>query len=388
MKTLGFIVRLLLLILVLTLLLGMISCAKSSDPEPEARFPVLEVSGSHYEIGYAVGERFQYQISESFSAMQKVFSTVEPLISQDPERFYTRYLDKVRDTFPQFIEELEGMADGSGLPFEKFFMATMITEYIYLIGLKSQEGAAGCSTVSFVRDGRLFLAHNEDGDYRMKNLVFIVKAHPTGKPSFISFGLPGLVLSVGPAMNDAGIFYTGNYVTGTEFREGGIPYAFIERSLMEATTMEEAIAKATIAERAYCYHINIASKNDGRIVSLEVSPSTHYREEVNGFFVHTNHFIQPGMTEFTLSNPNSESRLQVLKELTGAYQNRLDEVTGDLLTEFLSSHEQWINSPCSHGDAENHISATLGSTLFNVTAGTWRISYNNPCNKKFQMVGF
>ena len=365
-------------------------CRESDDPPPEpiTYFPVLEVSGSHYEIGYAIGETFKSKISTSFSALQNIYNLIDTLISTDQERFYDQYLDTVTKTYPHFIQELQGMADGSNLPFRNFFISSMIPEYVHLLGLKNHEGVTGCSTVSFVHDGKLFLSHNEDGNYLLKDLLFIVKAHPTGKPSFNNLVLPGLILSVAPAMNDAGIFYSGNYVTGTEFVEGGIPYAFVERSIMEATTMDEAIAKVTNTGVAYCFHINIASGNDERIVSLEVTPDKYYMEEVDGFFVHTNHFIQPGMTQYTIPNTNSESRYEVLKNLSDTFANQQGEVTGDLLTEFLSSHEQWINSPCSHGNAENHISATLGSTLFDITAGTWRISFNNPCEKKFQTIEF
>jgi len=218
--------------------------------------------------------------------------------------------------------------------------------------------------------------------------MFIVKGHPTGKPSFIGFCHPGSVMCIGPAMNDAGIFYSGNYVTGTEFQEGGIPSAFIERSLMEARTLDEAIQKATISNRAYCYHVNLASRDAAKVVSLEVSPSTYYLYEVDGLFVHTNHFFQPGMETLSVPNGNSESRLEVLSGLTNAYAGRLGDVYGDLLTQFLSSHDQYPDSPCSHGGEDVHISQTLGNTLFDVNNGTWRISYNNPCQRRFQTVGF
>ena len=63
----------------------------------------------------------------------------------------------------------------------------------------------------------------------------------------------------------------------------------------------------------------------------------------------------------------------------------MNEVTGYLFTGFLSNHDQWINSSCSHGNAENRISATLGSTLFDVANGIWRISYNNPVRGNSKM---
>lgn len=336
--------------MILAILLAyFLSCKQKStpDPEPVTWFPVLEASGTHYQIGHAIGMRFKPQIAAAFSAMQGIINLADTLIAQDPDRFYQCYVDTVQSVYPQFIEELQGMADATGLPFRTFFIECMIPEYIHLLGFTDHSFDLGCSTVSFFHDGAILLAHNEDGNLQLKERMYIVKAHPTGKPAFVSFCYPGLVMGVAPAMNDRGIFYSGNYVTGTEFREGGIPSSFIERSLMEATTMDEAISRATIPSGAYCFHVNIASADEGRLVGIEVTPFTFYLKEVQGFYIHTNHFVQPGITGNTVENVNTISRYEVLENLSGGYSSRLEEVTGDLLTEFLSSHDQWINSPCS-----------------------------------------
>ena len=114
----------LLIIFALGFSIGLISCKKKSDPDqpPVSYFPVLEVSGSHYNIGYAIGKQFQPQIAASFTSMQGLMSLVDDLITQDSNRFYQCYVDTVRSLYPQFIEELEGMADGSGFPFRNFFI--------------------------------------------------------------------------------------------------------------------------------------------------------------------------------------------------------------------------------------------------------------------------
>ncbi|MBW1784205.1 MAG: hypothetical protein JRL30_26125 [Deltaproteobacteria bacterium] len=359
-----------------------------SDSGTTTYFSVLEVSGSHYEIGHAVGTTFKERIQKSFESQGAMMSMIEAFIDTDRERFYTQYVEAVQALYPQYIEELQGMADGSGFDFEKFMITSMLPEYIFLMTLPAIDQPRGCSTVSYSYEGKVYLTHNEDGAYSLHDLMFIVKGHPTGKPSFIGFCHPGAVMCIGPSMNDAGIFYSGNYVTGTEFQEGGIPSSFIERSLMEAQTLDEAIQKATISNRAYCCHINLASRDASKVVSLEIAPSTYYLYEVDGLFVHTNHFFQPGMAAYSVPNENSESRLEVLVDLTDAYADRLGDVYGDLLAQFLSSHDHYPNSPCSHGKDDPHISQTLGSTLFDVNNGTWRISYNNPCERKYQMVGF
>jgi len=126
--------------------------------------------------------------------------------------------------------------------------------------------------------------------------------------------------------------------------------------------------------------VNLASRNDAKVVSLEVAPSTYYLQEVKGLFEHTNHFFQPGMETFSVQDANSISRLQVLNGLADAYTVRLDDVYGDLLTQFLSSHDNWPDSPCVHAQTED--GGQPWKHTLDVNNGTWRIAYNNPCERK------
>jgi isopenicillin-N N-acyltransferase like protein len=359
-----------------------------SNVNPTEYFKVIEVSGTHYEIGYQIGENLKNEISEAFIRADYLFNIVDEIIAQDSVSLYWGFVNAVNEKYPQFIEELNGMADGSGLPFKKFMILSTISEYIGMLQNGDLKSPLGCSSVLFSKDGLMYLSHNEDGSYDNGDIMSIVKVHPTGKPSFINFYYPGMVLGVAPAMNDEGIFYSGNYINGTEVNVGGIPNSFIQRSLMEAENLNEAISLATITDRAYCFNVNIASKMDGKMVTIEVAPSAFFLQEVDGFFVHTNHFYQEGMESLSVPDGNSISRYSVLKGLTDGYASKLNLVEGDLLTEFLSSHEGAPDSPCSHGGEGVAQAQTLGSTLFDIEAGTWRISYLNPCENKFQMIKF
>ncbi len=354
------------------------------QPDPIAYFPVLEVSGSHYEIGYAIGETFKFQISEAFNRTADMMGFVEAFIAQDSALLYAPFVDVVEQNYPQFMEELRGMSDASGIAFEKFMVFSCISEYIAIIGNSKLKSFIGCSSLSYKANGQLFLAHNEDGQGIFYDLMFVLKAHPEGKPSFISFCYPGMIPCVAPAMNDAGIFYSGNYINGKEVLVGGMPNSFIQRSLMEAHTMDEALNMALINNRASCCHLNLASKSDQQIMSIELSPSKSYVYELeDGFFVHTNHFIQPGMTDLCSADSNSISRFVVLDSLCAACIPS-EAIDGELLTDFLSSHAHAPNAPCAHGFSNGITGQTLGSTLFDINKNSWRISYNNPCEKKFQ----
>ncbi|NOY49903.1 MAG: hypothetical protein GXO88_04990, partial [Chlorobi bacterium] len=359
-----------------------------TETAPVSYFPVLEVSGSNYEIGKAIGSTFKLQITELFDRSSEIYSYIESFIAQDTNKYYYSFLDKVQANYPQFVEELQGMADGSGFPLKKFMIYSTFSEYVALLQNPQVRNLTGCSSVSYFENGKFFLAHNEDGAPIFNDIMFIVKARPTDKPAFISFCYPGMLMGVAPSMNDHGIFYSGNYISGKQINIGGIPNSFIQRSLMEATNMDEAIAKATIPDRAYCFHVNIASYSDQKMVGIEVAPSKYYIQQVDGWYVHTNHFFQTGMDSLCYEDLNSLSRYELLTSLANDYSVNSVPAEGSLLTDFLSSHENSPDSPCAHGASNGITGQTLGSTLFDINEGSWRISYGNPCERKFQEIKF
>ena len=53
--------KLYLSIVPILLLMVFFSCKSNNKPAPITYFPVLEISGSHYEIEKAIGETFLYQ---------------------------------------------------------------------------------------------------------------------------------------------------------------------------------------------------------------------------------------------------------------------------------------------------------------------------------------
>jgi len=103
---------------------------ESPKPKPITYFPVLEASGSNYDIGFAIGKTFKSNISKSLTGMQNIYSLIDTLISTDPDRFYQQYVDTVSKIYPQFIDEIQGMADGSGFTFRALFISSMVPEYV------------------------------------------------------------------------------------------------------------------------------------------------------------------------------------------------------------------------------------------------------------------
>ena len=368
------------------------SCKKSNDvitPVNQPHFKYLEVSGTNYEVGKQIGEYFSDKIIASHVGIKDLLDAVKSIVQADPATFYDPFLTAAQNHFPDYVDEIQGIADGAGLSFQDVMISNLFMEILYyyfeLTGdLKYTFGGNfGCSTVSYSKDWKLYLAHNEDLFTSFLDCMYVVKIKVPGKPEFITLSYPGLLPGIPPGMNEAGIVQSGNDICGLHI-EPSVPLAFHFRSVLDATSLDDAKDRASFPHRARTMNHNIGSFVEDKIISVEAAPLKNQTHVVDGFYVHTNHYILSEMTDIPIDPSgleSSESRFNILTSKAQAYADKPDEVTGELITSFLSSHDGSL-PPCvhDHGDA-----STLAHSLFDFDKKTWNLYFSNPCLKNAKL---
>src|SRR5690349_3479645 len=83
--------------------------------------PLIEVSGSHREMGCQLGEAAREQIQHSVAnarvLIDAAYNTLE--LTWDGARIQARkYLPFAEERYPQYVDELRGMAEGADIPFD------------------------------------------------------------------------------------------------------------------------------------------------------------------------------------------------------------------------------------------------------------------------------
>ena len=341
-------------------------------------FPYLEISGNHYQIGYAIGDHFSREIRDSLKRRQAWFSELKRWVDQDKSQTFNSLKAKAEAHFPALIDELTGMSAGSGIPFDDLFLINIKAE----IGAKNRalKDPPGCSTITLIQGNQKWLFHNEDGDIAYRDLMFVVKATLPSGVTLLSLCYPGHLMGNGPSMNSHGIIQTTNFIYGLHCRTG-IPRYFLGRAVLEAASLEDAVAMVTRQDRAYSYHHNLASTDENRILSIEVTPEHHHIEEPASLYVHTNHLILEGMKSFPQDNEyvrsSSLSRYDVIA--TALANVSATKPTGNnTVFNILSSHENSPYSPCRHPRGEVR-GVTLATAVIDVTRGTMTLYKGNPC---------
>jgi len=387
--------RLIIFISILGILLFSIAGCKLFQCEPTDEveyFPVLGINAAdNYDLGYKIGQGFSNQINIAIERQADLIATVQYIISFDSTYFYHNLVDAAEAAFPEYINELQGIADGAEVPFEILMTLNLfgdvIALYYGLPGVESievPESTLGCSTVSYSYDGTQYLAHNEDGMAELHDLMGVVRAKLPGKPEMINLYYPGLIPGVGPSMTEAGLAFSGNYIQSLQGNPAGVPHLFIFRSLLDALSVDESISMIEDVLTCNYLHINIASRIENRIVSVEKAENTTTIYEVDELYTHTNHFIQDEMLGFAIDyDATTLDRYTTLTNMINIYENDPGCVTCDILHGFLC---EVAAEPDTTGGITGGM--TLGSSIINLETGKWKLLFNNPIDNLSQILFF
>ena len=360
------------------------ACRKSGQsasvrylPETEKTYPMIEVRGDYYDIGYFSGK---YMSNQFHAIMEKRKDWVDGLNefykSDSGSKFVGGLKNALAKAYPQFIDEINGMAAGSEIDPDLMFAMSVKSE-ISAYGYENP----GCSTIYYNDGMSNWLFQNEDGEAAYNDEMYVLKAHPPSGVSFAAFVYPGLIPGVAPGFNSAGVVHSSNFIGCLKPRIG-IPRYFLARACLEAKSLDDAFATATREGRAFPWHHNLASMNTGRYISLETLPEGEYNyTEPEWLYIHTNHTIHEITKDYKhqdmdYRNSSSISRYNVLSKKAENFPEPVKNP--EVFLGWLSSHEGRPYSPCRHPQG-GITGQTLGTAFFDLDRKFMRLYKSNPC---------
>jgi predicted choloylglycine hydrolase len=329
----------------------------------------LEAHGSHHEVGFAIGQQFAEQIHHSLDTYRFLQERILPYHrTPEGQARYRQLLELHQAGYPDYFAELEGIAQGSGRPFEDLFLVNLRGEYrTFLQGAEVR----GCSDCALVTDAVALIGHNEDSSPAFRGNIYLVHARVEGKPAFTALSYPGFLCGNAFGFNAEGICFSVDSVQPRDV-SAGVSRQFIARSLLEARTLDDAIKRATVPERASGFSYTIGSIPERRVVVVEVAPENHRVREVRGAYFHANHYQELAGVDQVIS-PSSQARVEWARMMLqeNPPQNAAEVLTilGD------QTNEQY---PIYRADTAPDQSATLCTALFDLEARQLRIYTDHP----------
>ena len=336
-----------------------------------SRVSYIEAGGTNYDIGYRIGECLREKLISHNRSRQAFYRQLSKKFKIPLHKIVQKAEKLISNYFPNYMEELTGLASGSSLPLKD----------ILLLGSEETilNGAANkCTTFAYEGTQGVILGHNEDWTAGYEDKLYVVKAKPAAGAAFISLAYLGCLGGSSVALNEYGIAFSGNSLLDGAKR--GVPKNIILRSQIEAKNIKEFGKLASFTPRAVPNH-SMAVDRKGKIVSVEVGLKERSIFFTSGSYVHTNHAIHKTMQNLEKAPAtNSIARYRTAKKFIS---NRiLDE---KLAEQILRSHE---NNPCSiciHPEAKDNFDGqTVASAIVNLSEMSLSVTLGNPCRSKYE----
>jgi isopenicillin-N N-acyltransferase like protein len=346
--------------------------------------PLVRVSGTHREMGRQIGEackkQVQHGVENGRNLVADAYQQLE-LTWAGAQIQARKYLPFAQERYPQYVDELMGIAEGADVGFEDLVVINAM-EAVTMDALHLTRCTSMAVNDERTADGHVLLAHNEDWVPEDEDDVFIVLANPKNGPPFLAMTYGGLLPNIG--FNAYGIAQMCDSVYPNDSRIG-TPRTVVSRAVLASKTPDEAIRHMLSAQRAAGYN-HLLVHESGELYSVEVSARRFailYGD--GGYIVHTNHYLSENMQQVEREPEDLvASRVRYFRALR--LIKRDDQHTIKTLQAIQRDHVNFSNSICNHSiDASNPLDRekTVNAMVIDLTAREMHIAWGNPCENPY-----
>lgn len=295
-----------------------------STPRPtSAPLMGIHVSGSTpYEIGTKIGTSVKDELAELLKVDTTLDDYLIPWLEANPA-IYDDYYALNSETFPDQFDELQGFADATGMNLTHLILLMLRPEIQGLLAEHSEakfdylERTENCFDVITHRsDGSIVIGHNEDwateyGPFGY--LIYVAQSHSPAATAqeIATYSYPASSLGFTFGWNSDGLVVSCNGITPVHPNAGGYGRYFINRYVLEARSLGEAVRRLeTLAGNAsYGFGVTLSDSRD--VVHVEIGPKRFSKVVVKSgeAFVHTNRFSHQSMLDIEQTiGPSTTSR--------------------------------------------------------------------------------
>lgn len=246
---------------------------------------VVDLEGTHHEIGLQHGRALRAEIGELFQGyvveglVQREGWTIADLVAVG--RHYEPFIPS------RYVEEMRGIAAGAGVPYGHILVINTFADAV--LGATPR----ACSAFAVQTRSGLVLGRNLDwtnfGIAHRYGVVFRIAGGSSRR--VMSIAWPGMV-GVVTAMNDAGLALALNMAYAGDLDTNAMPMLFrLREALDRQTSIQGAVEVLTGQPRTFAANVLVASEGEDRAVVVELSGRRHALVEMeNGLVVTTNYY--------------------------------------------------------------------------------------------------
>jgi isopenicillin-N N-acyltransferase-like protein len=348
------------------------------------RLPLIQVYGSHRQMGCQIGEACREQVRHSIEnahvLLDDAFDHLQ-LTWEGAQIQSRKYIPFAEERYPQYVDEIKGIAEGAGVSFDDVAVVNGM-EAVTMDALHLTKCTSMAVGQERTANGNVLVAHNEDWLPEDEPDVFMIHARPDDEPPFLAMTYGALLPNIG--LNAYGIAQCCDSVYPGDSRIG-IPRVVVSRAVLAARTPGEAIRHTLVMHRAAGYN-HLLVHESGEMYNVEVSSRRFaLLPSDNGIIVHTNHYLDPQMQAIeTDSDELVATRVRYLRALRLLNQTPLHNL--HTLQAIQKDHINHPDSICNHANqAENPLDRekTITAMVIDLTKRQIHATWGNPCENTY-----
>ena len=356
-------------------------------------YPLIRVSGTSYERGVQHGVQAQERVSKSIEIYRKAFRQRSGLAWPGALKRAGEFTGLIRDTDPEILNEMQGIADGAGYQLEEIVAINCRTEILFGSKVSARDAEAHeCTTIAVTPNasagGKTILAKNWDWQDACLQSVIILQAEQDEGPDFVMIVEAGMVGRDG--FNEDGIAVCGNLLRSiSDGTKLGVPVPFIRRRALNSHRLDHAIGAIAGADRAASTNYIIAHES-GVVIDFEASPDqvyTVYPE--SGLLTHSNHFTAVAAQVAGIDAYGGWDTLYRHQRVRDLLEPKIGAITVEDIQAALRDHTGYPNSVCRHPDEEAQPqggSASIASVIMDLDERVMYVASGPPCTNDYQKV--
>ena len=357
-----------------------------SEQHTDRRIPLIVSGGGPFARGKHFGQLATGRIAHTVSAYMVLFRAIAGLRREEVLERAMRFLPPIERATPALLEEMRGIAEGSGRDLREILAINARTELLY-----GSPARAECTGIAIApraaSDGHTLLAQNWDWHPSLAGGLVLWAIHRDDGPDVLTLTEAGMVGKIG--VNAAGLALCVNLLTAdADSPEPALPMHIILRHILDtATDVEGAIAVlATSARSTSCAHL--LADRSGAVAAVEATPAGQaVLRSVGGVLTHANHCLDAALfaaDRGAREDPETVDR-GTRAELLAA-RGPLDEAAVRAL---LADHATAPRGICRHVQPDlkhEERLESVASIIFDLTAGTLDLADGPPCSHPYRRI--
>jgi len=292
------------------------------------------------------------------------------------------HLPASKEYAPDLVDEVDGIAQGAGVAFEKAFFLNCFDEVSSYNPDLVNKAVHGCTafgaTGRATREGTTYVGQGWDMDEWYVPYLFRL-LRPDGEPEALVLGHPSIIGGTG--INSHGLAMVWNSLKPTDTRVGA-PCTFVLRKALQQQSLGELVGAIINCPRANGMNF-IAGASYG-VVDVEVT-ATKYSVTYGTIVHHANHYEAPELKLYEEYLPNAVPDTLVR---TARMRQLLDERYGAIdlpaCQEIMRDHGNYPGSICRHCiPGRTNPWQTQSALIYVPAEGKVLASNGRPCETPF-----